>query len=198
MGLDLDLMQLVADNRPGWATATSWAMLRLGTHPGAVLVVLLLSGLVVVALRAWAAAAAILVAVGVSAVLAATLKLLIRRPRPPEEFALLPVNGFAFPSDTAAVTAAGAITLFLFVGWSARRHRAWVGVLLAAGLVLVAAAMVYLGAHWPTDVLAGWAIGAAVGGAVAVSMRRMQDLQSRSSSRTGLADAGTPSGPIAG
>ncbi len=47
--------------------------------------------------------------------------------------------------------------------WSAAALRRTTVALLACGAVLVGAAMVYLGAHWLTDVLAGWGLGAAVG-----------------------------------
>ena len=40
-------------------------------------------------------------------------------------------------------------------------------------MVVVGAAMVYLGAHWLTDVLVGWAVGAGVAAALAVPFRRL-------------------------
>lgn len=94
------------------------------------------------------------------------LKPLVDRPRPSAVEALAPslaVLGSAarspsFPSGTAAACAAGVAWLFL-------RHRGdragRLVLLLAAPLGLVTSlARLYAAAHWPSDLLAGWAIGA--------------------------------------
>ena len=51
--------------------------------------------------------------------------------------------------------------------WAAPRLSA-AGIALA---LLVGISRVYLGAHWPTDVLAGWALGAAVGAGLVLLAR---------------------------
>jgi undecaprenyl-diphosphatase len=72
-------------------------------------------------------------------------------------------HGFSFPSGHAAATAAiAAVLVFYFA-----RSRSWPGrALVAAGgallPALIGASRVYLGVHYPTDVIAGWLIGATV------------------------------------
>ncbi len=70
--------------------------------------------------------------------------------------------GLAFPSGHATAAAAVAALVVLL----AHRHRGWVGVAHVVGpaiafLVVVAAALVRLGYHYPTDVVGGVAVGIA-------------------------------------
>jgi undecaprenyl-diphosphatase len=66
--------------------------------------------------------------------------------------------GRSFPSAHAADTAAAAIV----IGWAAPALTP-VAVGIAA---LVGISRVYLGVHYPSDVVAGWVLGAAVGAAL--------------------------------
>jgi undecaprenyl-diphosphatase len=59
----------------------------------------------------------------------------------------------AFPSGHAAMAVAGALT-----GSQLLSRSAWVWWPLAA---IVAVSRVYIGVHWPSDVIAGWAVGMA-------------------------------------
>lgn len=79
-----------------------------------------------------------------------------------------------FPSGHATAAAAFfGIVIYLSAAWPPAARRI-VRVLAAAVIALVATARVVLGAHWPTDVLAGMALGLALasGGALVVSTAR--------------------------
>jgi membrane-associated phospholipid phosphatase len=128
-----------------------------------------------VAASVWAAAAALL-ALGIGQLIGGA----IDRARPYE--ALTGVHllvdrttDFSFPSDHATVVGAVAVGL-LFA------NRRW-GTIAAALAILMAFTRVYVGAHYPSDVLGGLALGgviAASGRFVAVpGIARLADLLSR-------------------
>jgi undecaprenyl-diphosphatase len=103
--------------------------------------------------------------------LTAVLKRIVDRDRPyavlPEAEPLLRWDVSAsFPSGHAATSAAGAVILAYLLG-------RW-GWGLAALAAAVAYARVYIGVHYPLDVLAGAAIGAAVALTAAALLRRLR------------------------
>jgi undecaprenyl-diphosphatase len=71
------------------------------------------------------------------------------------------------PSGHAARVAAVSVAVLVGAGWSASGERRATALALAWAMVVVNVAiggfMVYLGAHWTTDVLAGWALGGSIG-----------------------------------
>lgn len=92
------------------------------------------------------------------------LKVLVDRPRP----TLVPyhdlVYSSSFPSGHAMMTPVVYLTLAAVVA-AGDRHRAVKLLLLAGALFLVIAvgvSRIYLGVHWPSDVLAGWTLGSAI------------------------------------
>jgi undecaprenyl-diphosphatase len=69
----------------------------------------------------------------------------------------------SFPSGHATLSAVAYLTLGLFLARVTDRRRGKVIIISGAVFItmLVGASRVYLGVHWPSDVLAGWCIGAA-------------------------------------
>lgn len=94
-------------------------------------------------------------------VLETSLKHLVGRARPPAADRLVHATGFALPSGHATLATAVWLTSAVVLGRQLARRRARFSVAAAAVCVIVAVdtSRVYLGVHWPTDVLAGTAIG---------------------------------------
>jgi undecaprenyl-diphosphatase len=110
--------------------------------------------------RPWAALLSAAALLGMP--IAGGIKRLVRRPRPASEIAriVLPVVGLSFPSGHAMST----LMFYGFVAHVIALHHPGPGGRLAAGtlaaLVLaVGLSRVYLGAHWFSDVIGGWAGG---------------------------------------
>lgn len=88
------------------------------------------------------------------------LKLMVGRPRPELWPRLLAAHEAAFPSGhaLAAATFYPALAWLLSEGRPGRRWALLTFAVLVASFVGIG--RLYLGVHWPTDVLAGWLLGA--------------------------------------
>jgi undecaprenyl-diphosphatase len=95
-------------------------------------------------------------------VLSTILKLGIDRPRPDLVVHLVEVHTASFPSGHAMLSAVVYLTLGGLLSRVERPRRIKIYVLSVAVILtlLIGVSRVYLGVHWPTDVLAGWCAGA--------------------------------------
>lgn len=109
------------------------------------------------------AALFVAVAIGGGALVSTLLKIGFDRPRPDLVAHAADVYTASFPSGHALMSTVTYLTLGALLARLQKRTRIKlyflsVAVLLAA---IIGVSRVYLGVHWPTDVLAGWAVGAA-------------------------------------
>jgi undecaprenyl-diphosphatase len=117
---------------------------------------------VLLALRHWRGAAALALAVVATQAVVTIAKAVMTRPRPADEIAVSDPSGWSFPSAHSASAVALYVMLALIATtlWRRQQLRPGVAFAIAGGVVaLVGLSRVYLGAHYPTDVLAGWLTG---------------------------------------
>jgi membrane-associated phospholipid phosphatase len=101
------------------------------------------------------------------------LKPLVGRPRPHVGPLVTTATGYAFPSGHATQITAVAVALATRATPRASSWARKVAIWAAAALVclLVGFTRLYLGVHWPTDVLAGYAFGALWAAIVTLAFR---------------------------
>jgi undecaprenyl-diphosphatase len=114
--------------------------------------------------RRWYAEAVFTVLAAGGGLAAEIMKNIIDRPRPTPEFAHITtaISGYSFPSGHVA----GYVSLFgfiFYVAYTLLPHRSSVrwALLIVLGLLilLVGPSRVYMGQHWASDALAGYALG---------------------------------------
>ncbi len=145
---------------PRWLDKVAVDLTALGGGTVLTLAVALVAGLLLVR-RLWLTASAIVVACASGAWIVGLVKDIVGRARPDVVAHLVPVSSASFPSAHAANSAIVYLTLAAVASQVApepavRRY------LMTVALVLVGAiglSRVYLGVHWPSDVMAGWSFG---------------------------------------
>ena len=180
-GWDASLFRILNEVPPAAASVLT-PLVHLFLPIGIVIAVVLIAGYVVAWTRSVLPLAAGAAAAGAAWALANAAKVIANRPRPYQVVADAvlrqpPAHGTSFPSSHTAVTVAVVIALVPFL------PRVLAGVAIGYA-VLVGWSRVYLGVHYPLDVLAGAGIGMAVGGAVLLALgvllhRAAQPAQSR-------------------
>lgn len=113
--------------------------------------------------RYWHFTVSILLSTMLGEVFYRLLKYAIERNRPPLSLALIKANGYSFPSGHAFMAMVFFGMLAYFVIREARKKiPKYLIILFFAFLIInIGYSRIYFGVHWPTDVLAGLAVGAA-------------------------------------
>jgi len=114
-------------------------------------------------LRKWSYIRSLLVFVIGGEIFVWIIKNMVNRPRPPLTEALVTETSYSFPSGHTFIAVAfyGLITFFLFHSLQ-KKYLKNISLILGIILViLIGASRIYLGAHWPSDVLASYASGLA-------------------------------------
>lgn len=147
---------------PGWLHEAMIDITALGGGTVLTLAVVAVAGLLLLE-RLWLSAAMVVAATASGSFLSGQAKLWVGRPRPELADHLVQVSGLSFPSGHATNSAIVYLTLASLAGQvvRGRRIRAYA---FGAAILLVGAigtSRVYLGVHWPSDVLAGWSAGTA-------------------------------------
>jgi len=152
----------VVAHRIGWVSSAMQIVTWLGST--AIIVPLMLGAAVgfVTRRRDWRSAALLVIAVAGAAGLYEFVKPVVGEPRPPATIWIGHFGGAAFPSGhaTQGVAFYGMLALLLSRGRSLRA-RALIWTSAAVIALAIGASRIYLGAHWLSDVLAGYALGTA-------------------------------------
>ena len=170
--VDRSLMLLTRNPAdPDDALGPAWfeEMLAEITALGGYTILVIVSGLVLIALllmRQRQAAVFLAISLVGGSIVSSLLKALFARPRPDLVEHLDQTFTSSFPSAHAMVATLAYLTLATVCVRFLVQHSSRVFVLVAAVLLAIAigASRVYLGVHWPSDVLAGWFAGAAWAG----------------------------------
>jgi undecaprenyl-diphosphatase len=169
-------MRFVTAHRTPGMTGFATDVMNAGGNRVVIAACALLALVLVVAFRAARVAVAGALALTVATLLAPALKDVVERPRPAGALALVEPGGYSMPSSHALQAAAlsVAVVVALRLG-SAGRRTVVLGVLglVVAANVVLGVLLVYLGAHWPTDVLAGWVVGSLLGWLIAQVVLRL-------------------------
>jgi len=147
---------------PRWLTEAMTETTAFGSVTGLFLVTSAVIGYLLIS-RRHRTALFVLLATGSGTGAAKLLKLLYDRPRPSLVPHLVDVSSASFPSGHSADSAIVYLTIAALLARTVPERALRLYILGVAGLlvVLIGVSRIYLGVHWPSDVVAGWTFGAA-------------------------------------
>lgn len=177
LGIDERLVRTVVSHRPRVLVDIAKVVTRAGSASVLAIAAVIVAAVGLAARRGPIRSVAPAVALGAASLASEATKALVDRTRPPLVWQLVTAPGHSFPSGHATnATAFVLVSALALPRGSGRGSCRRVAVLLGAATIigLVGASRVVLGVHWPTDVVAGWILGAEIAGATLTLMVRAE------------------------
>ena len=147
---------------PGWLETAAMDLTALGGTAVLTLFAVIVTGFLILQRKRLSALLLALSLIG-GVGLSEGLKALFGRERPPEALRAVETMSASFPSGHSLLSAVFylSIGVMLTRAFPERRFKAYVIGVAVLLTLIVGLTRVYLAAHWATDVLAGWSVGAA-------------------------------------
>jgi undecaprenyl-diphosphatase len=160
---DRPVLRFLVTHRQPWTITAARVITDVGSPAGAAVTAVVVGVAFGWLRRTWLPLLVLILGGGGIGVINTAVKHLVSRNRPPLVTAVIGEQGFSFPSGhTTGTTVVWLLTAWMVgrvIGPQTTRIVVWTGALLM--VVSVGTTRVYLGVHYPSDVLAGWALGAA-------------------------------------
>jgi undecaprenyl-diphosphatase len=155
---DRPVLGFLATHRQPWSTSAAEVISDIGSPLGVAVTGLAVGVLLAWLRRSWLPLLIIVLGGAGIAVINTTVKRMVSRSRPPQLTAVLGEHSFSFPSGhTTGTTVVWLLSAWMVGRWVIGRGAGRVVVWVAALLMIIAvgAARVYLGVHFPSDLVAG-------------------------------------------
>lgn len=158
---DKTLMAIIQSWEQPWLTAIMKTFTTIGSTPIVLLLTLIsFSGLLFLAHRK-AQATLVLIVIAGTGMLNTTLKLIFKRERP-HFHRLIDIEGYSFPSGHTmlAFSLYGILAFLLWRTVRTRWSRIWLFCVALFMMNMIAISRIYLGVHYPSDIVGGFAASA--------------------------------------
>lgn len=169
LAFDAAVLRSINSTSSAWQD-TMWQVITDCGGAIAVTFVTILASVALVYRRSIRGALQFAMSVGGAMALSASLKLIFMRERPELWQQLIAESTYSFPSGHAIGSSAIALGVIVLLWHTKWRLWAVLGGLLYIGLI--GYSRMYLGVHYPTDIMAGWLISAAWVGLMVIAFRR--------------------------